>query len=193
MPGPLIAVAPKGERSWLADAVVAGGAELVEPGDEWVAATQVYLRFQRINTSIAATDDTWASVSALRVLARRYDRTGAFIEGAGEYDTTYITAEQAIIDLWARLCPRFDLESARIDAGTDEFPQLAWPEGISPAGVMAELMKGAPAYTWHVWEQLPNEKFRAEWVARPTTVRYEIGVKDGFSSPGGTSGLVDTA
>lgn len=180
---------PVKDNAWTTGAV-----SVVAEVGEWASGEHTaYLRVERTDTTIVATEDTWAHASALRVLARRYDRTGALIEGAGKYNTTYITAEQAITDLWARMCPRFDLANARIDAGTDQFTQLAWPEGVTPAKVMGELMDGAPAYTWHVWEQLPSGKFRAEWVARPTTVRYEIGVEDGFSGPGGTSGLVNTA
>lgn len=144
------------------------------------------LRFARIGASGPADETTWAHFRDVRVSAMRYDRTGTPIDAAGAYANEYVWASDVVTDLWARFCPRFDLLNATIDQGEFQFDQLAWPTGIKPSGVMDELLAAEPGFTWHVWERQANGKWRAEFIERPTAVRYEITAFDGFSAPGGT-------
>jgi hypothetical protein len=151
----------------------------------------IFLRFTRDSTSLVASADDWAHVSDLRVSAMRLGRDGQPALGPGAYNRDYVYAHEAVIDLWARFCPRIDVQNARIDTGTFQFEQLAWPTGIKPSGVLDEIMSAEGAFTWHVWEKQPNGKFRAEWVERPTEVRYELDAYDGFRASDGASDLVD--
>ena len=131
-------------------------------------------------------DDDWMHLWDLRVSALRLDRNAQPITTAGTYDadptSDYVLAHQAIIDCWARFCPRLDLANARIDeTATFQHKDLVWPDGITPYGVMDKLMTNDPAFTWAVWEKQGGGKYRAEWRERDLDVRYELLSDDGYT------------
>ena len=158
---------------------------------DWNAVTQASRRmnlvFVRQSSTLTVTDADWILVWNPRVSAIRKDRTGADIVTAGAYSQDYVLGADAIVDCWARFCPRLDLINARIDATTFQHNQLVWGDGASPFEVMQSLMDAEPGYTWAVWEKQDNGKFRAEWRTLDTAVRYELTVDDGFEETGAGS------
>ena len=131
-------------------------------------------------------DDDWMHIWDLRVSSLRLDRNAQPITAAGTYDadptSDYVLAHQAIIDCWARFCPRLDLANARIDeTASFQHKDLVWPDGITPYGVMDKMMENDPAFTWAVWEKQGTGKYRAEWRERDLNVRYELLSDDGYT------------
>lgn len=143
----------------------------------------VFVRQSSILTVVP--DDDWIIVYDIHVSAVRKDRNGDDLHTAGIYTRNHVFAHEAIIDAFARYCPRFDLIHARIDTSTFQHKQLVWPDGINTFELLDHLMSLEPAYTWAVWEKQTNGKYRVEWRAKDTDVRYEIGSEDGFSVTGG--------
>jgi hypothetical protein len=119
------------------------------------------------------------------------DATGADITTGYSSDT--ILAHEVVADVVGRLLPRYDGAAAAI-ATTAAFgiEQLAYPDGVTPARLLDDLMLLEPAYYWAAWERLPSGKHRFEWVAWPTSVRYEADVTDGFASVGGAADLYNS-
>jgi hypothetical protein len=138
----------------------------------------------QINASAGAMgggDNVWLLASNIVVLAQRLDRNRAAITGA-VYSSGKVTLDQAFIDVIARFCPRLDLAAGTIDAGTYQYDQLAWFDGISPKAVLDDMLNLEPTFSWHVWGKGPNG-WETELVQTPTEVRYEASTVDGFSAP----------
>lgn len=175
----LVATWQTGERTSMREV----GTHWADGGDRY----KMNLVYVRRTTADTANDPEtqWILVTQASIFGKRLDRTGAEIIGGGAYSKGYVTADEAIIDTWARLCPRFDLLSARIDAGVYQHTNLVWPDGINTYDLMAFLMELEQGFTWAVWEKQPNGKYRAEWRARDTEVRYEIPEVDAFDVTGG--------
>jgi hypothetical protein len=151
--------------------------------------TELVIRYQRASTTRTATTKDWSYIHELTVFAMRYDKTRTLIDTGTTYlrtdglDTNFPTTTDVVTDLWARFCPRVDLANARIDGPglVYFFVDLVWPNGVTPAEVLAFLKQKDPGYTWAVWERQPNGLFRAEWRAYDTDVRYELTAEDGFT------------
>jgi hypothetical protein len=101
------------------------------------------------------------------------------------YADNFVYADQVVADLLGRtLTATVDGATATIATTTYHIDHLAYPDGVTPAKVLEDLIGFEQAFTYHLWESNPaNDKFRFEWVAWPTTVRYEADVVDGFDSP----------
>lgn len=155
------------------------------------ARDNVFIRFTRNSSSLVATVDDWTHVEDIRISAMRLGRDRQPIVGPNAYLNNYIYAQDAVIDVWATLCPRFDVKNARVDSGTYQFDQLAWYNGVKPSGIFDDLMAAEAAFTWGVYEQQDNGLWRAEWVQRPTAVRYELDAYDGFRASDGSADLID--
>jgi hypothetical protein len=136
-----------------------------------------------------ANDDTWASVTALRVSAMRYDKTGTLINGAGTYTNDYVLASEVVQDLLGWMLPKFDGANATITATSHQLDQLAYPDPVTPGQILDDLMDYEDGYYWAVWEQQANGKWRFEWVAWPTSVGYEADAVDGFNAPGAATDI----
>lgn len=129
-------------------------------------------------------DTDWIIAYNMHVSALRLGRDTQPLSTAGIYTRNYVRADEAIVDAFARWCPRFDLTNARIDTTVFHHETLVWPDGITTYELLDYLMSAEPAYTWAAWERQPNGKFRVEWKAKETTVRYELGAADEFSITG---------
>jgi hypothetical protein len=94
-----------------------------------------------------------------------------------------------------RFAPLIDMETARIaETAMFEHRNLVWlKEGITPYGLLEYLMEYDPAFTWAVWDRLPNGLFEFEWRERDTEVRYEIPPIDGFRLTGAEAQRLDVA
>lgn len=132
-------------------------------------------------------DDTWAIFAHFTVTAKLMTKAGVERSLAGTgfaYHDAYVLSSEVVEDVLGRLLPEFDGANASVAASTYQIDQLAYPDGVTPAQVLDDVLALEAAYTYHVWESNPaNDLFRFEWVAWPTAVRYEADVIDGFTSP----------
>ncbi|MFE7868852.1 hypothetical protein ACFUYE_00670 [Micromonospora humida] len=134
-------------------------------------------------------DAHWASFNGLIVLATRWTAAGAEQLTAATYGNNFVYAHEVVADLLGRLLTSFDGAAARIDTTTHPIDQLAYPDGVDPARVLDDLLSMEAGYTWRAWERNAAGRYRFEWVALPTTVRYEADVTDGYDSTGSADGL----
>ena len=151
-------------------------------------APRYHLTFRMIRAAGGATtianDNTWAQTWNIRVLGRRMLKTGALVSGsAGMVSTIRVRSHQVVEDLLGRLLPQFDGTNARVDTTTTDIDQLSYPDGVSPAEVLEDLMKFDPAYYWTAGPSNEAGLYSFEYKPWPTAARYEATVADGFDSP----------
>lgn len=145
----------------------------------------VQFKWTSAPSSTGGSDDVWASIQDLVVATVQYNKDGTEkTSGYSSSDKT-ILASTVVADLLGRLLSdTYDGATAAIATTSYAIDQLAYPDGVNPAQVLEDLLKLEQAYTWHVWESNPsNSKFKFEWVAWPTSVRYEADIIDGFQAP----------
>lgn len=156
-------------------------------GTNWTAGrNRPIVRFHYTGTAGNVTADTWwLQISGLNLLATRYDQSGNELLTAASYTTDTILASQVVADVLGRILGNtVDGANATIAATSFAIEQLAYPDGVTPAKILEDLLAFEAAYTYHLWESNPdNDKFRFEWVPWPDSVRYEASVLDGFDSP----------
>ena len=130
-------------------------------------------------TGKPSTDNKWAFVYNLIVRTRLMDETGADITAGASYGNDYVLAHEVVKDLLGRCLPEFDGPDAEIDEGAAfHIDSLTYPDGVTPAQVLDDLMAFEKAYRWHV---TPAGQFR--WEPWPTMVRYEATLEDGGDFP----------
>lgn len=149
------------------------------------------LRFRRNGggATTIADDTTYAVFDDLRVLAARYSKSGALLDTAGMTSSSRVLASQVVEDLLGRVLTRFDGVNATVTATAKNIDQLAYPDGITPGQILDELLAIESAYTWHAWEPTDTGLYEFEFIAKPTTARYEASVVDGFDSPAPSTDL----
>ncbi|MGX4657110.1 hypothetical protein ACWCHM_26175 [Micromonospora sp. SCSIO 07396] len=131
----------------------------------------------------------WGTFGNLIVLSTRWTAAGSEQLTAAPYGNSYVLAHEIVADLLGRLLTSFDGANARIATTTYQIDQLAYPDGVDPARVLDDLLSMEAGYTWRAWERNAAGRYRFEWVALPTTVRYEADVTDGYESQGSADGL----
>lgn len=146
---------------------------------------QLELRLQQSGAATQVPDDgIWCIFAHFNVIVKLIDKAGVERGASYNYGDGFVTADEVVEDLLGRLLPEFDSANAVVTAATYQIDQMAYPDGVTPAQVLDDLMALEIAYTYHVWESNPdNDKFRFEWLLWPTSVRYEADVIDGFSAP----------
>lgn len=160
-------------------------------GDAFVVDTQiprVRWRRQSGGATNIATDTVWTYLSGVWVRQLLVTKTGAEITGAGTYADGYVVASQVVADLIGRVLKMVDPAASVIDTTTYQIDQLAYHEGAKSASVLNDLALYEPDFVWEVLEST-SAGHRFNYRAWPTTPRYEISVKDGYSSPGGEADL----
>lgn len=125
-------------------------------------------------------DLTWASFRNWIVEALRLTKAG--VEITTGY-TGAVLAHWVVEDLLGRLLTEYDGANAALTAATHVIDQLAYPDGVTPAQVLDDLIALEPTFFWAAWESNTAGKNRFEWKTWPTDVRYEASVVDGFDSP----------
>ncbi|MFG1776608.1 hypothetical protein ACGFIG_09285 [Micromonospora sp. NPDC049048] len=164
-----------------------GGPSTRSMGANWPAGQTTPLFRLRWNTATAFTvndDFFWAAFVAPVVVGVRYLADGTKkVSGYGSADET-ILASTVVADLLGRvMTDTIDGAGALIFPSPHQIDQLAYPDGVTPAQVLADLLEFEPAYTWHVWESNSTGKFTFEWTPWPTAVRYEADALDGLDAP----------
>lgn len=151
-----------------------------------------FILFQSAGGAVTtATDTHWASFQDIITRAMLVDRTGTNITTG--YTNDYVLAHEVVIDLLGRLLTAYDGPNATVSTGsTFQITQLAYDDGVDAAKILDDLMTFEPGYFWAAWETVPSSgKYRFEWSAWPTTVRYEASTRDGYRSQGSADGLYD--
>jgi hypothetical protein len=146
---------------------------------------QLELRMQQTNAATQTpNDDTWCIFAFFGVTAKLITKAGVERGSSYNYNDRYVMAEEVVEDVLGRLLPEYDGANATVTAGTHQIDQMAYPDGVTPAQVLEDVRALEVGFTYHVWESNPdNDKFRFEWVAWPTSVRYEADINEGFSAP----------
>lgn len=145
---------------------------------------------QKHATTQTAGDLTWCIFANFTVTAKLMDKAGNELGSSYPYNNGYVTADEVVSDMLGRLLPEIDGANAQIGGATYNIDTLAYPDGVTPAQVLADLMGFEQAYTYHVWESNPaNDDFRFEWIPWPSVVRYEADVTDGFEASGSAASL----
>lgn len=141
------------------------------------------LHMTRVTSSITGADTHWLKWSGLMIRALLVDKVGTEITTG--YSTAYVNAHNVILDLLGRVLDQYDGANAVISsAGTYQIDQLAYPDGITAAQVLDDLMLLEPAFYWTTGPSDPTTgKYPFTWQAWPTTVRYEVDLEDGGSFP----------
>jgi len=144
----------------------------------------------RIFVNVAGTvadDNGWSSITSAHVLAMRFNADGT--EKTTGYTATTVLASDVVADLLGRLLNDYDGANASVAATSFAIDQLAYPDGVTPEQVLADLMRFDPGFYWAAWEEMASGKARFEWKAWPSTIRYEASAADGFDSPGSATEL----
>lgn len=157
---------------------------------------QVRVRMRHNTTTLTVANDLhWASVTSLRIHAQLHTKDGtALVSGAGVYNDNWVTADEVVEDiLGGGRLPLFDGANATVAAGTHQINQFAYPDAVKVRNILDDLMGLESAFTWHVWgpSAFNPDLWEFEWVAKPTTVRYEASVVDGFTRPSTSSEVYD--
>ncbi len=146
------------------------------------------LRFDRDNSNVTvASDATWAVFKEIAVRAMLKDKAGADITTG--YTGNTVLASQVVADLLGRFLTAFDGTNASVTTTTHAIDQLAYPDGVTPAEVLDDLMELEPDFLWEALESNSAGKYRFNWRQWPSTVRYEADVLDGFDAPSSADGL----
>jgi hypothetical protein len=157
-----------------------------EVGDSFpIGDDQLEVRLQQVGGATQIPDDgIWCIFAHVYVQAMLMTKAGVERTTSYNYGDGFNTADEVVEDLLGRFLPEFDGPNATVTASPFAIEQMAYPDGVTPAQVLEDLVGFEAAYTWHVWESNPdNDNFRFEWVLWPTTVRYEADIIDGFSAP----------
>lgn len=141
----------------------------------------ISVRVQRLTTSIPGAETHWFHFYDLTLRAMLKDATGADITTGYTLDT--VTADEVVTDLLGRVLSAFDGASATVEAGSYAIDQLAYPDGITAAEVLADLMALEPGYRWTTGPDKTGNGYEFRWEAWPTTVRYEATLEDGAGFP----------
>lgn len=144
---------------------------------------------QTAGGAVKTTNDShWASVFNLIVRTMLYDKTGAEITTG--YTGNTVLASEIVADLLGRVLTAYDGAGATVETTTHTIDQLAYADGVDAARVLEDMLAVEAGFTWRVWERSPTTgKYRFEWVAGPSTVRYEADVLDDYDAPGSADGL----
>jgi hypothetical protein len=139
-----------------------------------------------------AGDTTWVAIADPYVMATRYNKAGSQLLLGASYTAGTVLASQVVEDLLGRLLPLYDGANASVAATSYTIDQLAYPDGVTAAQVLDDLIALEAGYYWAAWEANTSGLYRFEWRAWPDYVRYEATVLDGFDSPGSAVDLYNS-
>lgn len=161
--------------------------------------TTMELRIIWTGGSVTVGDDvTWAAFRNVVIQATRYNAAGSELTAAADYPSNTITADLVVNDLIGRLLTQYKATS--VATGGHNIDQLAYPDGVTAAQVLDDLMALNSDYRWLVFDQVDNlgnptlrstvdGKYGFEWAAEPSDVGYEASARDGLDLPGTSADL----
>ena len=146
------------------------------------------LRMTRQTSGTTVSGSDWLKWNNLQVRALLLDSDGTEITSG--YTSAYVLAAAVIKDLLGRVLDQYDGTNAAIaSAAAHQIDQLAYPDGITAAQVLDDLMVLEPAFYWTTGPSNSAGKYSFAWKAWPTTVRYEVTLNDGGSFPASSQEL----
>lgn len=154
--------------------------------DFWTAREVLDLRLTYAGDGGVNGPDAWVFIDPPFVRPVFHDQDGTEITGvAFTPGTIEPLVEEVVADLLGRpgLMTEFDSATATITSSVSQVTQMAYPDGITPAQVLADLMGLAPAYRWYTTPDQTGDGYGFSWDLWPTTVRYEATLDDGGSFP----------
>lgn len=134
-----------------------------------------------------ANDVSWSSVMGLYVMAMRFNKDAT--EKTTGYSTATVLASDIVADLLGRLLNQYDGANATVTTTSYAIEQLAYPDGATAYDILNDMMALESGHYWGAWEETSTGKNRFEWIAWPSTVRYEADIQGGFDSPGSAANL----
>lgn len=154
----------------------------------------VFLFIQTAGGAVTATNDLhWASWQSIFIRSMLISATGSDITTG--YTNNYVRADEVVKDLLGRVLSQYDGSLATVTTTSYQHSQLAYPDGADAGKIFDDLIDIEPTdYYWAAWEGTTNAtvtspKYRFEFVAWPSTVRYEASTLDGYRSQGSADGL----
>lgn len=176
------ALATLASNNWATGSTATG--PFVVTTDFTAGADVVRFAIRRSGVALTVVDDTsWGAFFNIYIAARRLLKDGTNETNAA-HANAYVLASEIVADLLGRDLPRFDGANAAVDTTTHHIDQLSYIDGATPFQILTDLLQIESAYTWHVWGVNPNTDLHTfEWVAWPTSIRYEASAVDGFQSP----------
>lgn len=143
------------------------------PANDWDT-MYVQLIWTGATSNTGTIDWVWVSIRGLVVVARLKLKDGT------DKMTGYanaVFADQVWEDMLGSpmLNNAFDGANARVDIGGNvPIWQMAYPDGVTPAQVAADLMTYEPGMTYIIGPSNPlNDKYSFKWYTRSDSVRYE--------------------
>lgn len=149
----------------------------------------VSLRAQRDVSNTTADEFAKAHFYNPSVRSMLKNADGSDITDPSSYAVNNVDPVEVIADLLGRVLTKYDGANATLIGSGVDLTQVAYPDGITPAGIFEDLMVFDPGFYWAAWESNTAGKHRFEYIPWPTTVRYEATTVDGFNSPGSAADL----
>jgi hypothetical protein len=145
--------------------------------------------FRMDRTGASATPDDNAFTFFYNVVIRTTLVTEENVPVAS-YPDDFVTTTELVQDLIGAHTTEYDGLDAFIQDVADQITQFWYPDGTTVFDALNDIIKLNGAFYWAAWETIPRSgKWRFEFRAWPTTVRYEAGPDDGFTSPGSATDL----
>ncbi|HEX2549977.1 MAG TPA: hypothetical protein VHK64_00155, partial [Nocardioidaceae bacterium] len=158
----------------------------------------LFLFIQRAGGAVTASNDLhWASWQSVFVRSMLLSATGSDITTG--YTNDYVRADEVVKDLLGRALSQYDGALATVTTTSYQHSQLAYPDGADPGKILDDLIDIEPTdFYYAAWESTVNAtvtapKYRFEFIAWPTSVRYEASTLDGYRSQGSADGLYNAA
>lgn len=126
------------------------------------------------------TDRAWVRLTEITVYGARVDRHGQPVTALSP-----LTSRAVVEDLIGRgMLGPVDPAAAIVEDSTALHAQLAWPEGVRGAGVLAALREDDPDMVWMFGVRHPGG-YEFTWARWPETeVRYDVTEPDALTQPG---------
>jgi hypothetical protein len=148
------------------------------------------LFFKRNTSSLTvASEEEWSLAYNVIVRAQLKNASGADITAAASYTGNTVKASEVIVDMLGRILIQYDGANATVATTSYAIEQLAYPDGITPGGIVDDLLVFEPGMRWGAYESNSVGKYRFEFVAWPTTVRYDVTADTGIDIPGSSDEL----
>jgi hypothetical protein len=134
-----------------------------------------------------ADDTTWGALMAVSVRPVLLNPDGT--DQTTVANVSYVLATEVVKDLIGRMLPLVDPAASVIATTTTQINQLAYPQAVTARTILDDLSLWEPDIVWEILHTTSGGKHVFNYRAWPTTARYEISTKDGYSKSSSDSGL----
>lgn len=154
------------------------------------------LAWDRTGPDVVAGDACWTRWGGFRVKPILVDRDGDLVVSPPTGWTTW--REQVGDMLGSDWLTMVDGPASYLDDDFDgpapvQIKHLIYPDGVTAAGRLADLLQKEPWATWHIWGRTGAGKYYFEVVPKPTQIAYECDTAyEGLDCPGSTAELWNT-